>query len=123
MLQTRGIKRSYTPQDLYPNPFDRNIYMPPFPENFSVPKFDKYRGKGHPKDHIRELYASCMEIHYDDKYLMHLFPQSLSRQVMDWYARLPSNIKSWNELTEKFNYHFTFNIDNEVTMIDLCTTK
>lgn len=38
---------------------------------------------------------------------------------MDNYTQLPGNIKSWNELANKFICHFVFNIDNKVTMIDL----
>ncbi|GLJ36063.1 hypothetical protein SUGI_0723640 [Cryptomeria japonica] len=44
---------TYTMRDICPYPFDKSIPMPPFPAHFVMPKFDKYRGKGDPKAHIR----------------------------------------------------------------------
>lgn len=42
---------------------------------------------------------------------------------MDWYSHLPGNIKTWSELAQKFISHFAFNIDSDMTMLDLCNTK
>lgn len=122
-LQTKSTKKLYTEQDLCPNPFDKILYMPPFPKHFEAPNFEKYKGKGNPKDHIRGFYVACIEPTYDDTYLIHLFLGNFTRQAMDWYTHLLGNIKSWNELVEKFICHFAFNIDNEITMLDLCNAK
>ena len=54
---------------------------------------------------------------------MRLFPCSLGGPALEWYSKLPRNIKSWKELAEKFISHFSFNITNEVTLSYLCTTK
>ncbi|XP_059070447.1 uncharacterized protein LOC131860098 [Cryptomeria japonica] len=97
--------------------------MPPFPKRYKAPNFEKYKGNGNPKDHVQAFYTACIEVTYDETYLMRLFPCSLTGQAMDWYAHLPGNIKSWNELAEKFICHFAFNIGNEITMLDFCNTK
>lgn len=56
--------------------------MPLLPRNFETPKFDKYKGKGDLRDRVGELYFACLEVAYDETYLMHLFPQSLGRSAM-----------------------------------------
>ena len=113
----------YTDWDLHLNPFDKSLYMPPFPRHYEAPRFEKYRGKCNPLDHIWEFYASCTELSDEPTYLMRLFPHSLGGPALEWYSKLPRIIKSWKELVEKFISHFSFNITNEVTLSDLCTTK
>ena len=54
---------------------------------------------------------------------MKLFPRSLGGPALEWYSKLPGNIKSWSELEDKSISHFSFNITNEVTLFDLCSTK
>lgn len=53
MEDINTLKPTYTMRDICPYPFDKSIPMPPFPTHFVTPKFDKYRGKGDPKAHIR----------------------------------------------------------------------
>jgi len=72
-MKTGASTKHYTLEDISPYPFDMSLIMIPFPSNFEVPKFDKYRGKGDPRDHIREFNTACLEVaHYT--YLMRLFP-------------------------------------------------
>ena len=97
--------------------------MSPFPKHFETQIFDKYQGKGNPLDHIREFCSSCTTIGQEQMYLMRLFPRSLGGPTLEWYSKLSSNIKSWNELAKKIISHFLFNITNEVTLFDLCATK
>lgn len=54
---------------------------------------------------------------------MRLLPQSLGGSALEWYFKLPGNIKSWKELPEKFISHLALNITNEVTLSNLCSTK
>lgn len=65
-MQASKDKKSYTLEDLRPYPYDRSLYIPPFPPHFETPKFDKYKGKGDPRDHIRELFTSCIEVAHED---------------------------------------------------------
>lgn len=47
--------------------------MPPFPKHFEAPNFEKYKGNGNPKDHIRAFFVACTEVSYEETYLMQLF--------------------------------------------------
>lgn len=70
-------KKTFSLEEVCPYPFDRSLQMIPFPPNFTIPKFDKYKGRGDLKDHLREFYFTCLEVAHNDTYLMRLFPCSL----------------------------------------------
>lgn len=93
--------------------------MTPFPSNFGIPKFDKYKGCGDPQEHIQEIYIVCMEVSYNDTYLMHLFPWSLGGQEIKCFSHLPLDIKTFWELVDKFVAHFSYNIEHEATLNDV----
>jgi len=97
--------------------------MIPFPSRFEVPKFNKYRGKGDPRDHVKEFNAAFLEVEHNDTYLMQLFPRSLGGQTMEWFSRLLTDIKTFNELIDKFVTHFSYNIEHDTSVLDLCNTK
>ena len=54
---------------------------------------------------------------------MWLFPQSLGGQAMEWFSKLPSNIYSFDQLAFVFITQHSYNIEKDVTMIELCNTK
>lgn len=54
---------------------------------------------------------------------MGFFPHSLTSHTMEWFSHLPSRIKSFDELTTKFVNHFPFNIEHDVTIMDLYKIK
>lgn len=64
-----------------------------------------------------------MEFAHEDTYLMRLFPKSLSGLAMEWFSKLPPGIRSFIELVDKFFSQYSYNIQREVTMLDLCNTK
>ncbi|GLJ07896.1 hypothetical protein SUGI_0076310 [Cryptomeria japonica] len=116
-------KPTYTMRDICPYPFEKSIPMPPFPTHFVTPKFDKYRGKGDPKAHIRQFFTACIEVATKETYLMRLFPQSLGDQAMEWFSQLPPGIKSWGDLAEAFIQHFSYKIETDISVTTLCNTK
>lgn len=122
-MQIVNDKKSYTMEALFPYSFDRTLYTPPFPPHFKTPKFDNYRGKGNTRDHVREFFTACIEVAHEDTYLMRLFPKSLGGMTLEWFSHLPPKIASWGELVEQFITNFSHNIDNPVTLKDLCATK
>ena len=97
--------------------------MKPFPKGFEIPKFDKYHGMGNPEDHIREFQVHCMEVAYDDTYLMWLFPRSLAGQAMEGFFCLPPGIKKFQEIVDAFIKNYTFNIGMDVNLEELSTLK
>jgi len=116
-------KKTFSLEEACPYPFDRSLPMIPFPQNFTIPKFDKYKGKGDPKDHIREFYLACFEVSHNDMYLMRLFPRNLGGHAIEWFSHLPMGIKSFNELAEKFATHCSYNAEHGISMTDLCNNK
>ena len=42
---------------------------------------------------------------------------------MEWFSKLPSNIKTFDQLASAFISQYSYNIEREVTMIDLCNMK
>jgi len=122
-MQTGGKRKHYSFEDICPYPFDRTLYMPPFPKNFETPKFDKCKGKGDPRDHLREFYIACLEVSNNDTYLMRFFPRSLGGQAVEWFAHLPPGIRTFPELAKKSVNYFSYNFEHEISMTDLCNTK
>lgn len=92
--QTVNDKKSYTMEDLFPYPFDKKLYMLPFPTHFETPRFDKYRGKVDPQDHVREFFTACIYVAHDDTYLTRLFSKSLGGTTLEWFSHLPPKIAS-----------------------------
>lgn len=97
--------------------------MLPFPPHFETLKFEKYSGKGDLRDHIRELFKSCIEVAYEETYLMCLFAKSLGGQALEWFSHLPSMITSWGEFAELLITNYANNINNLVSLIDLYVAK
>lgn len=48
-------KKTYNFKEICPFPFDPSLSLTPYPLGFEIPKFDKYKGKGDPRDHVREF--------------------------------------------------------------------
>lgn len=97
--------------------------MAPFPKWFEIPKFDKYCGIGNPKNHIRKFQVHCMEVAYDDTYLMWLFPRSLDSLTMEWFSHLPPSIKNFQEIVDTFIKNYAFNIGMDVSLEELFALK
>jgi len=101
-------KKTFSFEEVCPYPFDKSLQMIPFPLHFEIPQFEKYKGKGNPNYHLRAFYVACLDIAYNDTYLLCLYPCSLGGQAMEWFSHLPLGIKSFKELVGKFVSHFSF---------------
>lgn len=70
-----------------------------YPLEFETPKFEKYKGKGDPTDHVWEFYIAYEEVSYSYVYLHQLFSKSLSGPTLAWFSILPhGSIKSFPNL-------------------------
>lgn len=119
----QGTTTRYSLDDICPYPFDQSLNMVAIPLNFEIPKYDKYNGKSDPRDHIREFCTMSLEFSHDDTYMMRLFLWSLGGQMMEWLSKIMPPIRSFEELVNKFVSQYSYNIQHEVTMLDLCNTK
>lgn len=123
-LQAGTSKKSFMFEDICPYPFDPSNSIIPFPKNFEISKFDKYKGRGDPQDHLQELYMHFQEVLHDDNYLLHLFPQICIGQELEWFMCLPRvSISTFANLLEKFITHFSFNLDEYINNLDLLKDK
>lgn len=52
-------KRPYTFKEICPYLYDPSISVAPYPVGFKIPKFEKYKGKGDPRDHVCEFFILC----------------------------------------------------------------
>lgn len=105
-------------------PFDISITIIPFPKKKETPKFDKHKGRGDPKDHLKYFYIECKEVSYIDSYLFKIFPRRLGGQATDLFTHLPhGTITTFFELANKFVTHFSYNIQNDITIMDISNTK
>lgn len=119
----RRTSKWYLIQDICPYPFDQSIHMIPFPQHCEFQKYDKYNVKTNPIDHVREFRTMILEFSYEETYLMRLFPWSLGEQCLEWFSKLSPPINTFEELVNKFITQYSYNIQHDITMKDLCNLK
>ncbi|XP_050897288.1 uncharacterized protein LOC127104124 [Lathyrus oleraceus] len=82
------------------------------PDKFKVPTFEKYQGNTCPKTHVRSYCRKMAAYSGDEKLLIHLFQDNLSRASLEWNMQLErSHVRSWRELDEAFLKHYQYNTD------------
>lgn len=55
--------------------------------------------------------------------MMRLFPKRLGGQTMEWISKLTPPIKSFDELVNKLISQYSYNIQHDFTMLNICNTK
>nr|XP_027067841.1 uncharacterized protein LOC113693512 [Coffea arabica] len=94
------------------------------PVGFKAPKFTKYDGTGNPKTHLR-MFANKLGRPIDEENLpVHLFPESLEDDALDWYSNLKSeDMRSWLDLSTAFVRQYEYNCEFAPTRTTLERTK
>jgi hypothetical protein len=115
--------KKYALEDICPYPFNRQLTMIPFPKHYEIPKFDRYNRKTDPIDHVREFRNMILEFTHEDTYLMSWFPRSLGGQSMEWLSKITPPINTFKELINKFISQYSYNIQHQIMMLDLCKAK
>ena len=72
---------------------------------------------------MREFCALSMEFLHKPTYLMRLIPRDLSGQVIKWFTKLSPPLESFDKLVYSFIQHYSYNIEHDASMLDLCNTK
>ena len=88
-----------------------------------TPKYEKYDGNSDPNDHVQHFYALSMDFIHEDTYLLRLFPRSLRGQALEWFTKLTHPLKTFDELARRLTQHYSYNIQQPITMIDLAAMK
>lgn len=122
-MQEGTTTKTYALDNICPYPFRRCLNMIPFPKHCEIPKFDHYNGKLDPIDHIRDFQNMVLEFSHEDTYLMCLLSRSLGGQSMEWLSKITPPIKAFEELINEFISQYSYNIQHQITMIDLCKAK
>ncbi|XP_045822052.1 uncharacterized protein LOC123914933 [Trifolium pratense] len=82
------------------------------PPKFKAPDFDKYKGTGCPKIHIKRFYTKMAAHASNEKLLIHIFQDSLSGASFDWYMQLErAQIKTWKDLVDAFLTQYSYNLN------------
>lgn len=110
-LQESRSEQVFKFDELYPYPYDKSIMVMPFPKHFEMPKFDKCKGKGDPRYHVKEFFMAFQEVSWCENYLLQLFPKSLSGPTLEWFSKLSfDTINMFVDLSKQFvaQYHTIF---------------
>ena len=86
------------------NPNDLNLVSDSvIPPHFKMPRFEKYDGTSCPEMHLI-MYCNKMTVHaHNEKLLIHIFQESLTRAASEWYLRLKKNqARTWKDLSRAF---------------------
>lgn len=97
--------------------------MVPFPQDIEVPKYDKYDRNSDPHDDVQHFYALSIDFIHEYTYLLRLFPRGLRGQALEWLTKLSPPLKTFDELAQRFTQHYSYNIQQPMTMIDLVSMR
>ena len=64
-----------------------------------------------------------MDFIHEDTYLLRPFPRSLKGQALEWFTKLSPPIKTFHKLARRFTQHYSYNIQQPITMIELAAMK
>ncbi|MQL84504.1 hypothetical protein Taro_017013 [Colocasia esculenta] len=88
-----------------------------------APKFDKFNGRGSPKEHIAYYINVMGDLAADESYLLKFFGSSLTGLAFEWYSSLPAgSISDWTDMQKKFRERF-YIAEREVTVAELYATR
>ena len=77
------------------------------PQNYQPPKFQQFKGKGNPRQHVAHFVETCNNDGTYGDLMVKQFVRSLKGNVFDWNTDLaPGSIDSWNQMEREFLNHF-----------------
>ena len=106
--------------------YDKLCFFPDIqlPMGFKAPKFSKYDGTGNSKMHLRMFVNKLGKPVDDENLLVHLFPESLEGDALDWYSNLKfEEMKTWLDLSTAFVRQYEYNCELAPTRTTLEGSK
>ncbi|MQM17659.1 hypothetical protein Taro_050634 [Colocasia esculenta] len=109
--------------DAYRVPYPAYHAVKRLPPGVTKPsKFDKFNGRGSPKEHIAYYINVMGDLAADESYLLKFFGSSLTSLAFEWYSSLPAgSISDWTDMQKKFRERF-YIAEREVTVAELYAT-
>ncbi|KAI4380108.1 hypothetical protein MLD38_006332 [Melastoma candidum] len=100
--------------------YDVQVPQISIPHKFKLPDFEKFKGVGCPKMHLKYFLHEMLIYPKDDLSQVTLFQESLTGSTLHWYLSLDTSMyASFRELAQDFLNHYSFNIEMAPTISDL----
>ena len=94
------------------------------PPKFKMPKMDFFDGTRNPKNHLKQYVLSMKPLGLTKEKIILCFPQTLSGVAVQWYLSLENaKMNDWNKMDEAFVQQYSYNVQLDVSLRDLETTK
>ncbi|KAL1112653.1 hypothetical protein V6Z11_D02G139700 [Gossypium hirsutum] len=94
-----------------------DVFVPP---KFKVPDFEKFNGSSCRITHIAIYCKKMFAYSKDEKLLMHIFQDSLTRLTAHWYVQLDRSwIQTWGELARAFITQYKHIVDMALDCLTL----
>ncbi|KAL9236205.1 hypothetical protein vseg_010906 [Gypsophila vaccaria] len=103
----------------YNKPYTRRIDRLRMPFCYQPPMFQKFDGKGSPKQHIAHFVETCNSAGTNGNQLVKQFVCSLKGTAFDWYIDMdPESIDGWDHMNDEFLNRF-YSTNRIVSMNEL----
>ena len=118
------IKRAYKMEDLMDY---QSLSLFPdvrLPPKFKMLTLDKVDEAGSPKSHLKMYIRAMQPLGATEELPTQMFQNTLTGAAFRWFLNLEdARARSWEDICHKFHNQYKYNIEVDVTMRDLKTTK
>ena len=98
-----------------------NARLPP---KFKMPTLDKFDGTGCLKSHVKMYMRAMQPLGTTEEVLAQMFQNTLTRAALRWFLNLDdARARNWEDICREFHKQYKYNIEVDITMRDLETTK
>ena len=98
-----------------------DVQLPP---KFKMPKMDSFDGTGNPRNCLKQYILAIKPLGLTNEQIILCFPWTLSGVALQWYLSLENaKLNDWNKMAEAFVQQYSYNVQLDVSLRDLETTK
>ena len=98
-----------------------NVQLPP---KLRMPRMDSFNGTGNLKNHLKQYVLAMKSLGLTNEQIILCFPRTLSSVGLQWYLSLENaKMNNWNKMAEAFAQQYSYNVQWDVNLRDLGTTK
>ncbi|GKU96286.1 hypothetical protein SLEP1_g9534 [Rubroshorea leprosula] len=108
---------------VYAKPYTRRIDNLSLPDGYQPPKFQKFNGKGNPRQHVTHFVETCNNASTYGDLMVKQFVRSLEDAAFEWYTDFPAgSVDSWDQLEREFLTRF-YSTKRTISLPELANTK